>query len=118
MVPRESRGHEATIVSLNVRSDGIHLQLEWTGRKTKPLSTGLEAKPADPAWVGEEVAFVVSDAASLTQRRSSRVWKAKDGPGAWLTHGKAPAPVEISDDDGDTDVLLDDIGQIEEGATI
>ena len=117
MVPRGSRGHEATIVSVDIGSDGVELTLEWTGRKTKPLSNGVEAKPADPSWVGEDVAFVVSDAASLTRRRSGRVWKAKDGPGAWLTHGKAPAPVEISDDEGDTDVLVDDISQIEEGTT-
>jgi hypothetical protein len=117
IVPRGSRGHVAAIVSVGLSPQGIDLELEWTGRKTKPLSCGIGAKPVDPAWIGEQVAFVVSDAAELTRRRSGRVWKAKDGPGAWLTHGRAPAPVEISDDEGDIDLLVDDISQIEEGAT-
>jgi len=60
----------------------------------------------------------VSDAAALTKRRSQRVWNAKDGPGAWLTHGKASAPVTIETDDGATDLLVDDISQIEGGATV
>ena len=66
----------------------------------------------DDAWIGKEVPFVLSDAADLTRLRSQRVWAAKDGPGAWLTHGKAPAPVQIADDDGTDDLLVDDITQI------
>lgn len=116
LTPYGSPGHQATITSIDVTADALVLQLEWTRRKTQALACGLGVKPADPAWVGEEVAFVVSDAADLTRRRSSRVWSAKDGPGAWLTHGKAPTPVEIATDDG-TDLLVDDIRQIEAGAS-
>jgi hypothetical protein len=43
------------------------------------------------------------------------VWKAKDGPGAWLTHGRASTPIEITDDDGTADLIIDDIAQIEDG---
>jgi len=41
-----------------------------------------------------------------------------DGPGAWLTHGKAPAKVEITTDDGGTDLLVDDIRQLEDGSPV
>jgi hypothetical protein len=117
LTPYGSRGHEATIVSLDVSQDALEVTLEWTGRKTMPLACGICAKPKESAWVGQELAFVVSEASDLTRRRSSRVWKAKDGPGAWLTHGRVPAPVEIVGDDARTDVLLDDVRQIEQGAT-
>ena len=98
--------------------DDLLVTIEWTGRKTKPLLGPIVAKPADDAWVGDDVAFVQSDAASLTQRRSQRVWAAANGPGAWLTHGKASAPIEISSDDGATDLVVDDVAQIEDGATV
>ena len=79
-----------------------------------PLVCGIAARPIDNAWIGQDLAFVMADAADLTLRRSQRVWAAKDGPGAWLTHGKAPAPVEIIDDDGAADLLIDDVTQISE----
>ena len=112
LVPYESRGHQATVKSLSVFEDRIEMQLEWTTRKTMALSCGIGAKPVDDAWIGKEVAFVLSDAADLTRLRSQRVWAAKDGPGAWLTHGKASAPVQIADDDGTDDLPVDDITQI------
>ena len=87
------------------------------GAQDEAARRAVGAKPVDDAWEGVDVAFVVSDAPILTQRRSQRVWKAKDGPGAWLTHGKASAPVEIATDDGATDLLVDDIAQIEDGET-
>jgi len=116
LVPYGSRGHEATVTSIAIDEDGIEIDLEWTTRKTMNLACGIAAKPVDPAWVGESVQFVIADAADLTRRRSQRVWAAKDGPGAWLTHGRAPAPVQITDDDGAFDLLVDDVTQIA-GAT-
>jgi hypothetical protein len=116
LVPYGSRGHEATVTSIMIDEDGIELDLEWTTRKTMNLACGIAAKPVDPAWIGESVQFVIADAADLTRRRSQRVWAAKDGPGAWLTHGKAPVPVQITDDDGASDLLVDDVTQIA-GAT-
>lgn len=116
LVPYGSRGHEATVIEIRATPDETVLRLEWTTRKTMELGCGIGAKPVDAAWLGEDVAFVVSDAADLTKRRSNRVWKAKDGPGAWLTHGAAPVPVTIEADDGGTDLLVDDITQIEDGS--
>ena len=69
-------------------------------------------------WEGVDVAFVQSNAASLTQRRSQRVWSAAKGPGAWLTHGKASAPIEISSDDGATDLVYDDVAQLSGEVTV
>lgn len=117
LTPYGSRGHEATIVSLDSTVDALEVRLEWTARKTMALGCGIGAKPIDTTWAGQHVSFVVSDAADLTKRRGQRVWKAKDGPGAWLTHGRPPAQVEITDDDGATDVIVDDVAQIEAGVT-
>lgn len=117
LVPHGSRGHEATIASIDADERSLIVIIEWTGRKTMPLACGIGARPVNSAWVGQDVAFVVSDAAEITKRRSQRVWKAKDGPGAWLTHGKAPVQVEISTDDGDTDLIVDDVRQLEHGAS-
>lgn len=112
LVPLGSRGHEVAVNLVKIDEDGIELELEWTKRKTMALTCGIEVRPVDTAWVGKEVLFVVADAADLTRRRSQRVWAARDGPGAWLTHGRATAPVEITDDDGGTDLLVDDVVQI------
>jgi len=112
LVPYGSRGHVATVTSIRIDEDGFELDLEWTARKTMELTCGIGAKPVDTAWIGESVQFVIADAAELTRRRSQRVWAAKDGPGSWLTHGKAPAPVQITDDEGASDLLIDDVTQI------
>lgn len=117
LVPYGSRGHEVVVTALRSLEGGVELELEWTTRKTMPLACGIAAKPIDDAWIGQELAFVMADAADLTMRRSQRVWAAKDGPGAWLTHGKAPTPVQIVDDDGAADVLVDDVTQIAESST-
>jgi hypothetical protein len=117
LVPYGSRGHEATVIEIDLTHDPVLLRVEWTSRKTMALACGIGAKPTDTGWVGQEIAFVVSDAADLTKRRSNRVWKAKDGPGAWLTHGTAQAPVTIESDDGTSDLLVDDVSQIETGAS-
>lgn len=118
IAPHGSRGHEATVVEIDVTGPDLLVTLEWTGRKTKPLLGPLMAKPVDNAWIGADVAFVQSDAASLTQRRSQRVWSAAKGPGAWLTHGKPTTPIEISGDDGGTDLVFDDVAQIAGEVTV
>jgi hypothetical protein len=118
ITPHGSRGHEATITAIDTTETDMFATIEWTGRKTKPLLRPMIAKPADDAWVGVNVAFVQSDAASLTHRRSQRVWSAANGPGAWLTHGKAQAPLEVSVNDGQTDLVYDDVAQIEEGVDV
>jgi hypothetical protein len=118
IAPYGSRGHEATIVELGATETDLFVTVEWTSRKTKPLLCSILAKPADDAWVGIDIAFVQSDAAALTQRRSQRVWSAANGPGAWLTHGKASAPIEITSDDGAIDLVFDDVAQIEDGISV
>lgn len=118
IAPYGSRGHEATIVELDATDQDLFVTVEWNGRKTKPLLGPIMAKPADDAWVGVDVSFVQSDAASLTQRRSQRVWSAAKGPGAWLTHGKPSAPIEISADEGGTDLVFDDVAQIAGEVTV
>jgi len=115
LTPYGSPGHEVIVLDLDVAEDALDVRLEWTGLKTRPLSVGLGAKPDSSIWVGQEVAFVTSDAAELTRRRSYRVWSAAKGPGAWLTHGKPPAQVEILGDDGGSDLLIDDVRQIVDG---
>lgn len=112
VTPRGSRGHEATVIEIDATDTDLFVTLEWTTRKTKPLDGPVTATPVDDVWVGMEIAFVQADAASLTQRRSQRVWSAAKGPGAWLTHGQPSAPIEISDDDGGTDLVFDDVAQI------
>ena len=91
-------------------------RVDWSQDAAAPGP--MVAKPVDDAWVGVDVAFVQSDAASLTQRRSQRVWSAAKGPGAWLTHGKAQAPIEIADDDGSIDLVYDDVAWPEEGVEV
>lgn len=118
VTPHGSRSHEATIVEIDATESDLFVTLEWTGLKTKPLLGPMMAKPADDAWEGVDVAFVQSNAASLTQRRSQRVWSAAKGPGAWLTHGKASAPIEISSDDGATDLVYDDVAQLSGEVTV
>lgn len=118
LVPYGSRGHEATVTAIGTAHGALDVELEWIGRKTMPLRCGIAEKPVSGSWVGQSMTFVASNAADLTKRRSSRVWKAKEGPGAWLTHGESPTPVEITTDDGGTELLLDDIKQIEEGASV
>lgn len=113
LVPRGSAGHWASVRLLEQDDAGIRVEIEWEGRKTMALATGIGASPLDAAWVGQKVNLVASDAADLTERRSQRVWKAKDGPGAWLTHGRAPARMEIDIANDTPEVILDDITQIE-----
>lgn len=118
VVPRGSPGHEATIVEVDATADDLHITIDWIGRKTRALSGPLDSRPVDDLWEGVDVEFVQADAAALTRRRSQRVWAAANGPGAWLTHGRASTPIEISDDDGATDLIVDDIAQIEDGETV
>ncbi|OBK86357.1 hypothetical protein [Mycolicibacter sinensis] len=118
VTPLGSRGHEATIVETRATETDLFITVDWTGRKTRPLLGPIMAKPGDDSWVGLDIAFVQSDAASLTLRRSQRVWSAAKGPGAWLTHGKPPAPLEIAGDDGTTDLVFDDVTQIENGVDV
>lgn len=114
MLPLGMPGMQVSIREIVQTDDALRLTLQWNAGKTKVL-LGI-AKPVDPTWEGQEVSFVVSDAADLTRRRSMRVWSARQGPGAWLTHGYTPPPVQIGDTADDVDTLRDDVVQIGDGA--
>lgn len=101
---------QVSVREVQQTASALVLVLEWTSGKTGTL-LGV-ARPIDPAWAGRDISFVSADAADLTRRRSMRVWRAKDGPGAWLTHGYTPPPVQIGDTENDTDTLRDDVDQI------
>lgn len=118
VAPLGSRGHEAMVLDINASAEDLLVTIEWTTRKTKPLMGPLHTVPVDHMWLGMTVRFVIADAASLTLRRSRRVWSAAEGPGAWLTHGVPTAPIEITGDDDRVDLVLDDIVQISEGVQL
>lgn len=113
VVPRGSRRHWAAVRVLQQGESGVTVEVEWNGKKTQPLEVGVGAKAVDPAWVGQRINLVASDAADLTVRRSQRVWRAKDGPGAWLTHGRPPAPMLADIANDIPEVIVDDVTQIE-----
>jgi hypothetical protein len=95
--------------SVEIQPDNILLiEGEWVTPKIKPLEGPISAKPVDPSWVGERILFVPTDSSSFDNLKSNAVWKAKDGIGAWLTHGRAPNQV--------TDNIIDDITQLQSGS--
>ena len=81
VAPYGSRGHEATIVEIDATESDLLVTVEWTGRKTKPLLGPIMAKPADDAWVGVDVAFVQSDAASADPASQPASVVRGEGPG-------------------------------------
>ncbi len=82
------------------------IHIEWESPKLKELSGPISAKPLDSNWIGKRLIFVPCDTSALTAKQAQAVWDAKDGVGAWLTHGRAPAQVEES--------IIDDITQLQE----
>lgn len=85
-------------------SENLEIVVEWTDRKTMIVEEPANAKPVDINWVGHRVMFVPKDSSDFDKSKSWSVWKASAGPGAWLTHGSAPAKVEPG--------VLDDITQL------
>lgn len=110
VVPMGQPGMQVIVREVQQTDDALVFVLEFKAGKTGLLHG--RAKPVDPRWVGEAESLVVTDAADLTRRRSMRVWSARQGPGAWLTHGYTPPPVQIGDTANDSDVLRDDVAQI------
>jgi len=86
-------------------NDVWNVHVEWFSPKTKDLYGPINARPTDPAWVGQRVLFVPTDTSALADKQAQAVWSAKDGIGAWLTHGRAPAAVDTN--------IIDDITQLE-----
>jgi hypothetical protein len=84
----------------------VEFEGDWIQYKTVPLSSPIEASLTDPRWVGNTVLLVPGDSSGLARMSSEAVWKAKSGPGAWLTHGTPPQPFEQG--------LVDDVTQLSE----
>ena len=82
------------------------VHIEWESPKLKEVSGPIFAKPLDSSWVGKRLIFVPCDTSALTAKQAQAVWDAKDGVGAWLTHGRAPEQVEES--------IIDDITQLQD----
>ena len=85
----------------------LEISVEWTDRKTVPLENPISARPVDPEWVGHRMMFVPKDGSEFDKSKSRAVWNAAGGPGAWLTHGAAPAKIEPT--------IVDDITQLTGG---
>jgi hypothetical protein len=104
-------GNQASTIyirSVEVLDDSqLLVEGEWYSPKIKELNGPIFAKPLDQDWVGHTVLFVPTDTSGLDAQKGNAVWKAKDGIGAWLTHGKAPASIEGN--------IIDDITQLESG---
>jgi len=82
------------------------VHIEWESPKLKEISGPICAKPLDSSWIGKRLIFVPCDTSALTAKQAQAVWDAKDGVGAWLTHGRAPVQVEES--------FIDDITQLQD----
>jgi len=82
------------------------VHIEWKSPKLKEVSGSIYAKPLDSNWIGNRLIFVPCDTSALTAKQAQAVWDAKDGVGAWLTHGSAPLQVEEG--------IVDDITQLQE----
>ena len=105
--PLMAPGHGIQIRSVEILHDSIlQIVAEWTDRKTKSLENPQDLRPSDLEWVGARVMFVPKDGSDFDKSKSRAVWNASTGPGAWLTHGTAPAPVETS--------IVDDITQLKD----
>ena len=90
-----------------VDEDHWLVNIEWQSPKLKEVSGPITAKPLDSGWIGKRLIFVPCDTSALTAKQAQAVWDAKDGVGAWLTHGRAPVQVEES--------IIDDITQLQDG---
>jgi len=100
---------EFLIRSVDVEAGGLlAIEGEWLTPKKRVLEGSIAAAATDPVWKGEAAVFVPRDGSQLDMQKSQQVWKAKDGIGAWLTHGRAP--------DNRVDNIVDDITQLEGGS--
>ena len=82
------------------------VHIEWKSPKLKEVSGPISAMPLNPNWIGKRLIFVPCDTSALTAKQAQAVWDAKEGVGAWLTHGRAPVQVE--------ETVVDDITQLQD----
>ena len=106
--PLGASKHGVIIRSVEVLSENeLEITAEWNDNKTVPLEANHLAKVSNEIWVGTRLMFVPKDSSSLDKQSSFAVWQAASGPGAWLTHGKAPINAEPG--------IVDDITQLTAG---
>lgn len=92
---------EVTLLKENL----LQIEGEWFSPRAGQLLAAANTKPLDSSWINDRVMFVPINSSHFENMRSKAVWDAAHGIGAWLTHGRAPAPV--------VDNLIDDITQLQ-----
>ncbi len=106
MSPMGDSKHSVKIKSVEyVNETQVDLRLHWTGRKTVALTSGPNVAPSDMEWSNELIYFVSADSSQFDLQSRTKVWKAREGRGAWLTHGKSVVSADTR--------VIDDIRQIE-----
>lgn len=106
LAPMGDNGHSVKVIALEyVDETQIDLTLQWKGKKTMALKDGAGPKPESDSWIAEIVYFVPFNSSEFDKMAMDRVWKARSGRGAWLTHGEAV----VSPDQH----VIDDVKQIE-----
>jgi hypothetical protein len=109
LVPVGSAGHTMKPRFIEfIDETVVKVELEFMGRKTVALDSGLQLKPENEAWKGQSIILVPSDSSGMDVTASQGVWKSKTGIGSWLTHSK---PLKSPDP-----AVLTDVTQIEGGA--
>lgn len=103
---RGSPGHYVSVEDLEfVDLDLAEITVKFLGKKTMTIPGPISEPPRSESWVRQDVVFVPRDSSDLDSRASSKVWKTRQGPGAWLTHSKSGPSA--------TPNALDDAAQIE-----
>ena len=103
---RGSPGHYVSVEDLEfVDLDLAEITVKFLGKKTLTIPGPIAEPPKSEAWLHQDVVFVPRDSSDLDSRASTKVWKTRQGPGAWLTHSKSSlSPIPS---------VLDDAAQIE-----
>lgn len=106
LAPMGDPGHSVKVVSLEFFDETqIDLTLHWKNRKTMPLGKNQLFTPGSDEWLTEKIYFVPQDSSEFDKQARSKVWSAREGRGAWLTHGQSTLSPDAA--------VLDDVKQIE-----
>ena len=88
---------------------GFEIEIELTSGKTlcSPGRGVHSVAATDKSVRGKVVAFIASSGEGISRRKASLVWK-KNGPGAWLTHGRPKIDIAgIAEDDQDDTAVVE-----------
>jgi hypothetical protein len=106
LAPMGSPEHSVKVTALEfVDETQIDLTLHWKNRKTMALGDDALKVPGADIWLSEKVYFVPLDSSEFDKQAKSKVWSAREGRGAWLTHGNSTISPDAA--------VLDDVKQIE-----